>query len=428
MIFTEKEDGYYLLIDNGKISIHVENIDFLDEGYSVWYRLDDYKSFDEFSNVIPQDFPDGLKITFEKPRDFSEDFPFYIVIVNKNEKSFHVYYELTMFSNDNFLWNPTVFLRALINIIQLQRGDLYISNNNVPNPSDFIVGNEYMIQICYKAKIGASIQEAFDLGKNAIKSALSKTYENLIESFIPPTTEIGIINSSKHVFVNIKVEKELRIVLQQYLNFFSEFMEVTQRQVLGLKVHRNSSGLEIEFITNDISKIKQYFHNYISLLKQNLSNLRLDYVEEISDLKRQIFELELRNQIRHLENQLEIRAMKMKVVESKLDELESLILRKPIIELGNTRLSPAEILEISTSLEWDSKVLHFLKDNQILVVIDILIERFKNEPEIYQTIILLEARFNRLESAKARGIISPEDWNLEFNNLINAIMKLVENT
>lgn len=111
----------------------------------------------------------------------------------------------------------------------------------------------------------------------------------------------------------IKMPKDLRTPLKQYLVFFNDFVKKTKGKDAGLEIHDHKEGLELIFKINDNSNIEdiyRYFSEYIGFTKynlDNLNNLNVQFEVDASTSQVDLIMIDLRNQLRNLKTSLEIR-------------------------------------------------------------------------------------------------------------------------
>jgi GAF domain-containing protein len=127
----------------------------------------------------------------------------------------------------------------------------------------------------------------------------------------------------KHV-LSLSFREELRCAFKQYFIYFEEFVKVTKGISINFEARTIKNGLEliIETSDNDLEKLGKYFHEYISFLGQNIDNIKVE-IEPLDQVYRKdVITIELRNQIRHLHTQLEIKQIETKYLSREIQILQ----------------------------------------------------------------------------------------------------------
>ncbi len=122
----------------------------------------------------------------------------------------------------------------------------------------------------------------------------------------------------------IKVKKELKTALHQYLVYFSDFALAAKGIEVDFNVLSTPSGLELQIRTEDyeeFQKIGKYFQEYVQLIGHKIDTLDINVESRISETEKSILLVDLRSQIRNLQTAVEIRSVKIDYLENEVSYL-----------------------------------------------------------------------------------------------------------
>jgi hypothetical protein len=128
--------------------------------------------------------------------------------------------------------------------------------------------------------------------------------------------------------VNRKIEipEALRTAFQQYLVFFNDFIEKAKSVKVDLQIKQYSEGLEISYSNSiDTPKIQEYLNEYIGFIKQEVDNIKPKFETKLSKNKKDIFIVELKNQVRHLTGQVEIKKVENNLLQRQVEMLHEVL-------------------------------------------------------------------------------------------------------
>ncbi|WPR71490.1 leucine-rich repeat domain-containing protein [Flavobacterium sp. NG2] len=132
---------------------------------------------------------------------------------------------------------------------------------------------------------------------------------------------------SKGFFFNIP--KEMRTAVKQYLVYFQEYVEVSKGKKITFEVTTSDDGLYIQTSESDnIQEVNEYFNEYLGFVKSNIDDLNPDIEVSLPETKKELFVLELKQQINHLKQQIEFKNFQVKFLEQKVGEFHNLLLLK----------------------------------------------------------------------------------------------------
>lgn len=142
-------------------------------------------------------------------------------------------------------------------------------------------------------------------------------------------------NSSK-----IELPEALRTAFQQYLVFFNDFVFKAKGQKIDIRVSQYESGLEITYSKSvDIDKMQDYLDEYIGFIKDGVDKINPEFEKGYTGNK-EILLVELKNQVRHLTSQLEIKQVETKLLHQQINMFHEVLLvasqKQPIVVNANS--------------------------------------------------------------------------------------------
>ena len=124
-----------------------------------------------------------------------------------------------------------------------------------------------------------------------------------------------------HPKATFQIPEELRTAFKQYLLYFKDFLDSFEGVTVGLEVASTEDGLEIileDATEQDLEQINHYLARYLSLIKENASQLTADGVDELEVIR-------LRNQVRNLQTELDFAKYKVKELKGQRRHLKKTI-------------------------------------------------------------------------------------------------------
>ncbi|WP_052823547.1 leucine-rich repeat domain-containing protein [Neotamlana sedimentorum] len=153
--------------------------------------------------------------------------------------------------------------------------------------------------------------------------------------------ESDFYNSSNLTF---KIPKELRTAIKQYLSYFPEYVEISKGKNIQFETKSHDEGVTIVMSDKDsIEELNEYFNEYLGFVKTNIESIAPKIEIVLSETQRDLFILELKQQVIHLKNQVEIREFKLKYLENQVEQYFDLL------KLEKTNPNPVFINTIATS-------------------------------------------------------------------------------
>ena len=300
------------------------------------------------------------------------------------------------------------------------------------NNSDFFVGKEMSESYFGSLFLAFHIDFKQLLLENIEFFNLFLTNKELQESFSPTiTTFSGLIdyiqkfNSRKRKF-SVKFPKKVNRIIQQFLNYFTEFVEKAKGQKIRFDVYNHDTYLEIEIWANDeknIEEISNYLQEYFGFLKQDINSLKVEVEIEVTSQDFNILILDLKQQLTHLKHSLEIAKFGKEQLEGEITYLRSIVK-----ELAMSTLPKPSILINKESENPKNQFLKLLANNEIQKCIDRLMDIFfsTDNTEVINEIIIQSANFQEFEKNKALGILFNEELNMNRNKIISSIANILQ--
>jgi hypothetical protein len=251
---------------------------------------------------------------------------------------------------------------------------------------------------------------------------LQETITSSIHTFNELLSFIQFFNTKKRKFT-IKLPKTLNRILHQFLNYFTEFVEKTKGQKIRLNIINHDSFLEIEIEANiekNITKILDYLEEYFNLLNQDINSLKIDIETNISSSDFDILILDLKQQINHLKNSLEIASVKNKHLGEEVAFLRSIVKEMATSNLSEPKLKDQE------ELDKKNLCLNLLSRNRIEECISNLFNILENHGS-QKEVILQSSKYNENEKNKRLGIIKDDDFSTNRNKIVNALTDIIQN-
>jgi len=186
------------------------------------------------------------------------------------------------------------------------------------------------------------------LRKNKIKR-LPKTFGNLlslknltldsnpIEYPNPEIVKAGLMRIMIFFLINeqsqnnlsgfsFKVPSEMKTAVKQYLVYFQEYVEKSKGKKIIFEVKSTEDGVLIETSENDdLKELNNYFNEYLSFVKSNIDDLKPQFEVPLSETKKELVVLELKQQVFHFKQQLELKNFQIKFLEKQVDDYYNLL-------------------------------------------------------------------------------------------------------
>lgn len=141
-----------------------------------------------------------------------------------------------------------------------------------------------------------------------------------------------------------KVPQEMTTAVKQYLIYFQEYVQKTKGKKIVFEVRSTDEGVLIETSNSDnLNEINSYFNEYLSFVKSNIDDLQPKFEVPVTDPKKELVVLELKQQVVHLKQQIEFKNFQVKYLENQVSDYFNLL------TLQNSRPLPIYINALSNS-------------------------------------------------------------------------------
>jgi hypothetical protein len=218
----------------------------------------------------------------------------------------------------------------------------------------------------------------------------------------------------------IYIRKEFQNSIKQYLSFFPEYVLRSKGVNVNFEFEEQEDALKIildKSNTVNIKEIVEWFNEYIDFAKNNNSNFIINFEKKVSPVEADLLILDLKNQIAHLNNSLEIASVRINLLleENKFFKELAMNFSKGIKH---------NVLKKDVELQ---EVIGFIKNDKIDLAIETLEQIIEMKYEFfYDEIILISSRFIDLQRNFRMGIIDYKVHRFEKNNIANSILALIK--
>ena len=234
-----------------------------------------------------------------------------------------------------------------------------------------------------------------------------------------------------HYRFNWEMPKALTIIIQQYLDFFPEFTKRVIGKEINLSIQRTPIGLKISIdLEGDISidKINELLRLYIKCAKESIEGIFNGYPKGTED---ELFILKLEHQIGHLKQQLRFLDFENKVLKDHLADYKRLLPHiKELFELRGLSIPSISLENINNEEEeeFDKVALkNLVANNELSKVLAILEKKVpETRTKLYNMVIGIYARLNKLKLDVNTGLILRHEANLEENALRHIILGIID--
>ncbi|RYC71658.1 hypothetical protein [Spirosoma sordidisoli] len=137
--------------------------------------------------------------------------------------------------------------------------------------------------------------------------------------------------NNKFKFIEIEIPKELVTSYQQFLSFFTNYVEITKGKNIKFDVLKRNESLIIDMELVDesitVSDFEIYLSEYINFTKKNIDSLSVNIETPITKEGFDIFVLELKQQITNLKHSMELANLKNSMLQKENDRIYTLLER-----------------------------------------------------------------------------------------------------
>jgi len=312
---------------------------------------------------------------------------------------------------------------------------LFDDNDDIPfrerDENEFYVGKEtsenYLgsLFLTFEMKFFELVKDNIEFFKLFLTNReLQESLPASITSFDELMSFIQSFNAQKRKF-KISLPKSLSRIYHQFLSYFVEFVEKAKGQKIRFDVFNRDSFLEIEIWANhekDVDDIAIYLEEYFNLLNQDTSNLRVEVEKEMSKNEFNLLVFDLKQQINHLKQSLEI----AKLGEGMLKD-EVKYLREIVNQMTVSKLPPPTI-SIEGGHSKSEQLLNLLSKNRIQECIDMLmdISSASSNKNLLKEVIIQSSKFSENEGYRRHGILLPQEIDMNKSRIVAALTDLVQ--
>lgn len=240
----------------------------------------------------------------------------------------------------------------------------------------------------------------------------------------------------------IKIDKELKRPVMQYLGFFPEYVQTAKRRKIAFEVREDDDN-EVVLVTDkhdseNFALIKKYLSEYIDFVRQNMDEWVMQVDNRVTPTEADILRLKLENEVGRLKN-----AFKIAKLENKHLADENTYLRRLTLALAHpdSRLKLAEnfLDAINTSenipLEGLSvkqrvfeRMNYLIMDGQSRQVVDEMMVFYKqtNHAEGMKFMVLQSAALKDLVKREQNHTISPNQAAITRAQINSALLDFIE--
>ncbi|CAD0009385.1 leucine-rich repeat domain-containing protein [Flavobacterium salmonis] len=143
---------------------------------------------------------------------------------------------------------------------------------------------------------------------------------------------------------SFRVPEEMKTAVKQYLIYFQEYVEKTKGKHIEFEIRSTEDGVMIETSKDDgLQEINTYFNEYLGFVKNNIDDIVPNFEIPLTETKREVLALELKQQVFHFKQQLELKNFQVKFLENQVSEYYNLL------SLQNARPIPIYVNAITSS-------------------------------------------------------------------------------
>lgn len=218
----------------------------------------------------------------------------------------------------------------------------------------------------------------------------------------------------------------LKTSLQQYILFFKDYVEKVKGKEIFFEVSKIEEGLRIDINPEEIENFEEFntwFNEYLDFIRKKSESFTVNFEKDVEDREAEIVMAELKNQVRHLESQLELIQLQVKNLTNGEEIFNRLALdvseqQKYLIEQGYSNLEA-----------FRSKLKEHLGRGKVKPVLDDMFKYISKSPTNNQQdldeIILFNSRLSELDFKLSAGIISYDEEKIEKQKIYKAILGFI---
>jgi hypothetical protein len=304
----------------------------------------------------------------------------------------------TIFHSYNNEWDSSIYSRAICSgenagcvevlvFLNYDNWNKAYSPNYVKNIIGSIINIHNHIEILSKIEATSKVDLFLSLrfSRTNYKVEINQSIKSALQEFNDIMDEVQLKLPKRNNGFTFSVPKEMMIALKQYLVYFPEYVEIVKGQKILFEVKTVEEGIYVDLgENNNIRGLNEYFNEYLNFVKSNIDILNPKFEAEISETKKEIFILGLKQQVYHLKQQLELKNFETKVLEREVDRYYNLLsLQNTKTPIYINNIARAEnVVDIKIEFKQD---LHKLQSD----ILALKSELTKDTPEIIKEEIKL---------------------------------------
>ena len=311
-LIITKTDGK---ITDFNINGEIVDVDYFDHGEEVICAVVmKNMTIEDFFHLSISDIPQVTNIDIlVKPLTSKREYEFEEYIVgNGIEKVGNEYFQKFYFDNitggDDLYGKPGIlFISVLEKVVN--------AKSNVKVFTSLEIDDVARLGFKVSSKLSDTIESQYKDILDLINSYCEETLKLLND------VDEAIISKS----FKIKVPKEIRTAIKQYLIFFEEFVYKSKGYRIDLSIKKTEDGLQINISdseTTKIEKLREWMTEFVGLLYQNIENLTIEFEIPTTEFKADLLIADLKNQITSMKNSLDIARLENKYLDKEVDSLK----------------------------------------------------------------------------------------------------------
>ncbi len=314
---------------------------------------------------------------------------------------------------------------------------------NLPPETGFLFNLQYLN--INKNKLKALPAELSQLNNLTTISYLDNPYQEMpalkkngIEILSP---FLASLKEKKYDYFTIRLNKELKKPIAQYLSFFSEYVALTKKEQIKFEVRQERQGLLVIMEKSDKQKmedLKKYFYEYVNLAREQFHPDKLNVMQDLSQQDRDSVKLKLESEIENLTQTLDkigYENKKLKDENLYLRELSLCIAKRDIYpDQSKVNLIDSPKLYASKSIHKVNRkkffeyVKYLVSENETLKAIQILKEyyRYSENNKLKNQIILFSAQYNEIREKERMNLLCQEEVQANKTKINNGLISLID--
>lgn len=152
---------------------------------------------------------------------------------------------------------------------------------------------------------------------------------------------------------HIQIPEQFKTAFHQYLIYFNSFIKNVKGNDLKIHITDADNGLTISGQLDQSEQITLYLSEYLGFIREKVESIQPSFAQEVTNFDRRLLTIEIKDQVHHLTTQLEIKNMKIDMLQEQIGNYMSLLVlekRSPqsihIINTSNSNASAVSSAQI----------------------------------------------------------------------------------